>query len=289
MQINNTISIGFHDKFVQRFMKTAEDVRSVMKLQAAVEAWQELKADQFVSVPVLEKNAEGTKTRTLSVMNLFHFAAFFLDNMSDEKPTVHDVLAAVTSEQIAGKPPSMLCLIFVGYNYNSPLCIMEQERITFRKMCTSLAMPRSHCIFLSSEKKLVRLVTRASLVRFIAGMPTFCTCRSHHYLENIEHWEDYLKHTVSDSGIGTSGTFLTNDATLEEAFRAITEKTEGAIGITSDTGVLTGFVSIRSLADASDIGDRILENLKVSVDKFHAMCPIYADVDSISVQYVPPS
>lgn len=57
----------------------------------------------------------------------------------------------------------------VGYKYKAPLCVIEQEKITFRKLCTQLALRGCHCIFLSSEKKLVSLVTRASLLRFISG------------------------------------------------------------------------------------------------------------------------
>lgn len=245
----NAHSVGFHDKFVQLFIKATENVLSVMKFQAATEAWDVLKGDDFVSVPVSERNADGTKAKTVSVLNLFHFAAYFLQNMSPDATTVSDILGAVTVGHIAGnvllnRPYNL------GLSYNSPLFISEQEKITFRKMCTLLALPRCHCIFLSSEKKLVTLVPRIALVRFIAGksIPFFGLIHQ----ENIEHWEEYLTPTVSEVRIGAPGFFLHESATMEDAFRVIVEKTEGAIGIENEEGKLTGFLSIRALPCVTD-------------------------------------
>lgn len=74
----------------------------VYKTQASIEAWNILKEDHFLSLPVQEKNLEVTKTKTVSVLNLFHYTAFCLDTVTEERPSLDDLLAGITAGHLAG-------------------------------------------------------------------------------------------------------------------------------------------------------------------------------------------
>lgn len=83
-------------------------------------------------------------------------------------------------------------------------------------------------------------------------------------LENIEHWEEYLKQTVSETGIGKPVLSLDISATMKDAFKLIVEKTEGTIAVTKDS-LLAGYLSIHAILD---FFDGIFSHSRGRSDKF---------------------
>jgi hypothetical protein len=95
-----SFSVAFHEKFVSKYLRAAEQVTCVPKNLGGAVAWGVFKEDHFVSVPVFDGTNE--KGKPYAVLNLYHFAAFFLDHVKPECLTVDDVLKDVTVGHIAG-------------------------------------------------------------------------------------------------------------------------------------------------------------------------------------------
>lgn len=142
------------------------DVVVATKSEPAIQTWRTMRDKGIFGVPIVE----GEAKRPFTIINMFNFASYFIDKE-----------AAVGSEEILGNLTTgeMMGMISIGFSSNEPeykfsnLLPVKQNNISFRKTCTMLTKSGCHSVALMKNKKLAYLITRASVIRFIAGTPTY--------------------------------------------------------------------------------------------------------------------
>jgi hypothetical protein len=121
-----------------------------------------MKDKGIFGVPVVDP---ATK-RPLAIINMFNFASFFLDN---EAPKSDDeILCNRSTEDIMGRRRCCSLDSNIGYRVTNVLPV-KQNNISFRKTCSLLTKSGCHSLSLMKNKKITHLITRASVIRFIAG------------------------------------------------------------------------------------------------------------------------
>eukprot|EP01127_Copromyxa_protea_P007097 TRINITY_DN17018_c0_g1_i1.p1 TRINITY_DN17018_c0_g1~~TRINITY_DN17018_c0_g1_i1.p1 ORF type:complete len:741 (+),score=107.61 TRINITY_DN17018_c0_g1_i1:34-2256(+) len=257
MSPSDFYSQRLNEKFTSLLPEThlLSDVIVVPKNQRVVETWQIMKEKGIFGIPVVDP----TTKRAITLINMFNFTAYFLDHESPRD--VVEILESLTTEDL------------MGYRVTNLLPI-KQVSISFRKTCSLLTKSGCHSVSLMKNKKLDYLITRASVIRFIA--------------DNSDHWGDYLRKKVTDVVIGNKNcSVVKNTSTVREAFQLMCDKLIGGIGVVNDDGVLIGGMSIRAISCFTE--GNLQQNLSTPIGEFLAKKVIEGcDTDVLCVRDTDP-